>query len=663
MRAEAASAPPRVSTTAAARRRIRLALLLTGLACGPAGTATAGVFADVPDDHPFRPFIERLYELNITSGCATDPLRFCPDQPVTRAQMAKFLLRAAWGSTYAPPATAGTRFLDVPLTHPFVRFIEQLAAENITSGCATDPPRFCPDDAVTRAQMAKFVLRAKYGPTYAPPGVANPSFADVLPSHPFVRFIEQLARERITTGCNANPPLFCPDAPVTRGQMAVFLGRAFSLLSGTCRWPQLPRIYVPTFGASAIPFNQTAVAWFGHLDEDSNWADVRVGANDQELYVYAAVFDRHLWYDPYPTPATLTQWDAVTLLLDTNGAGPAHPTAWRFVAQLYGEPSPQHRSVWQGSPQGWQPSNVPFAAVPGWRGNALNDNSDSDRGWAMGFTIPFASLGLSGPPAAGSSWRMALIVHDRDTQAGPPFPDQAWPPGARAASPTCWGRLHFGLPGWPEPRPVAGTVTIRRPTQSSSLVPDADVGGSTGNQCPGDEFHIWNEWANLNWGFRGDFNIQNQSDVADWPCFARYYVTFPLTAVPANKRIVSATLTLHQFGNSGGPTAPASWIQVLTAATDWSETTVTWNNAPLAHENVAGAWVDPIVVFPGWPGVPRSWDVSYAVARAYHLGQPLRLVLYSADSDYHTGKYFVSSDTGDWNEEGRPTLVVRWADP
>jgi len=485
----------------------------------------------------------------------------------------------------------------------------------------------------------------------------------VPPTHPFLRFIEQLAHERITTGCSTSPPLYCPDEPVSRGQMAVFLGRAFGLLSATCRWPQLPRIHVPTFGPDPIPFARTAVAWFGHLDEDANWADLRVGANNTELYVYVAIYDRHLWYDPNPAPATLTQWDAVTLLLDTNGAGVAHPTAWRFVAQLYGEPSPPRRAVWQGSPAGWQPASVPFGALPGWRGNALNDNTDTDRGWAMGFTIPFTSLGLAGPPAAGTTWRMAAIVHDRDTLAGPPFADQAWPPAASPTGSACWGRLRFGLPTWQEPRPVAGSVTIRRPTESSPLVPDADVGGSTGNQCPGDEFHIWNQWANLNWGFRGDFNIQNQSDVADWPCFARYYVTFPLTAVPAGKRIVSSTLTLHQFGNSGGPTAPSSWIQVLTAAADWSEATVTWNNAPLAHENVGGAWVDPIVVFPGWPGVPRSWDVSYAAARAYHLGQPLRLVLYSADSDYHTGKYFVSSDTGDWNTSGRPTLVVRWADP
>jgi hypothetical protein len=103
-------------------------------------------------------------------------------------------------------------------------------------------------------------------------------------------------------------------------------------------------------------------------------------------------------------------------------------------------------------------------------------------------------------------------------------------------------------------------------------------------------------------------------------------------------------------------------IQVSTAAGDWDETSLTWNNAPLAAENVGRAWVDWLSDQPPWPGVARSWDVSHAVAEAYASGYPLRLVLYSADSARHSGKYFVSSDTGDWNEEGRPTLQVTWGE-
>jgi hypothetical protein len=207
----------------------------------------------------------------------------------------------------------------------------------------------------------------------------------------------------------------------------------------------------------------------------------------------------------------------------------------------------------------------------------------------------------------------------------------------------------------------AGETVVRRPTQNHTSVPDADVGSAITNQCPGDDSHIWNEWANRNYGSAPDFNIQNQSDIADWPCFAKYYVTFPLDTVPLNKVIISATLTLHQFGNAGDANqAQPSWIQVLTAAEDWQENTITWNNAPLAWENVTGRWVDPVRAPINWPGAPRTWDVTYAVAAAYQDNQPVRLILYEADSAYHSGKYFVSSDTGDWNSEGRPTLRIMW---
>jgi hypothetical protein len=102
---------------------------------------------------------------------------------------------------------------------------------------------------------------------------------------------------------------------------------------------------------------------------------------------------------------------------------------------------------------------------------------------------------------------------------------------------------------------------------------------------------------------------------------------------------------------------------VLSVAEDWDEETVAWNSAPLAAENISSAWVDPLSSFPGYPGVAREWDVSGAVAKAYVAGEPLRLAFYSGDSAYHSGKYFVSSDAGEWNAEGRPTLKVSLGDP
>ena len=187
-------------------------------------------FSDVPPTHPFFRWIETLFGAGITGGCSTTPLQYCPDDGVTRGQMAVFLLRGMHGAGYQPPAATGVMFTDVPATQPFAKWIEQLAREGITGGCSTSPPQYCPDDGVTRGQMAVFLLRAKHGAGYAPPAATGTMFTDVPGTHPFAAWIEQLAREGITGGCSTSPPQYCPDATVTRGQMAVFLVRAFDLL-------------------------------------------------------------------------------------------------------------------------------------------------------------------------------------------------------------------------------------------------------------------------------------------------------------------------------------------------------------------------------------------------------------------------------------------------
>jgi hypothetical protein len=81
---------------------------------------------------------------------------------------------------------------------------------------------------VTRAQMAAFLLKAEHGAAYAPPP-ATGVFGDVPASDPFAPWIERLYAESVTGGCSASPLLYCPGAPNTRGQMAVFLTKTFAL--------------------------------------------------------------------------------------------------------------------------------------------------------------------------------------------------------------------------------------------------------------------------------------------------------------------------------------------------------------------------------------------------------------------------------------------------
>jgi hypothetical protein len=190
-------------------------------------------------------------------------------------------------------------------------------------------------------------------------------------------------------------------------------------------------------------------------------------------------------------------------------------------------------------------------------------------------------------------------------------------------------------------------------------VVDTHVGGhSTCGEAYNPNF--FDGWGDANYANYEQINIQNQWDVADWPCFSKFYVTFPLEAVPAGKAIISATLSLNHFGNADPNGATPSYIQVSNLAEGWDEATINWNNAPLALENFAGAWVPVLAEYPGWPGLPRTWDVSMAVAKAYQQGEPLRLALYSADGDYHSGKYFYSSDA---DVEARPVLRILVGSP
>lgn len=120
----------------------------------PPGVGTSS-FADVPAGHWAINWIEQLFGDGFTNGCALNPRRFCPDSSVSRAEMAKFLLLARHGSGYTPPPVAVSSFADVPSNHWAKDWIEQFYAEGLTSGCGSNPLRYCPDDLMTRWQMAK----------------------------------------------------------------------------------------------------------------------------------------------------------------------------------------------------------------------------------------------------------------------------------------------------------------------------------------------------------------------------------------------------------------------------------------------------------------------------------------------------------------------------
>ena len=178
-----------------------------------AGSIWAPVGRFIDDDfNIFEDDIEWMADQGITLGCNPEGTLYCPLDSVTRAQMASFLVRAL-----VLPPVAGNRFNDVSGTH--TANINALAEAGVTLGCNPAGTLFCPNDQVTREQMASFLARA-----LVLPPVAGNRFMDVSGSH--TANINAIAEAGITLGCNPAGTLYCPRDLVTRGQMAAFLQRA-----------------------------------------------------------------------------------------------------------------------------------------------------------------------------------------------------------------------------------------------------------------------------------------------------------------------------------------------------------------------------------------------------------------------------------------------------
>ena len=182
-------------------------------------TNTTKVFSDTTGS-AFATEIIWLAAQGITLGCAPDS--YCPDDTVTRAQIATFLTRAL-----NLPAT-GNDYFDDDNDSTHQDNINRLAQTKITLGCA--PDSYCPDDTVTRAQIATFLTRA-----LNLPATGNDYFDDDNDST-HQDNINRLAQTKITLGCA--PDSYCPDDTVPRAQIATFLYRARDLITAVRHQPQ-----------------------------------------------------------------------------------------------------------------------------------------------------------------------------------------------------------------------------------------------------------------------------------------------------------------------------------------------------------------------------------------------------------------------------------------
>jgi hypothetical protein len=221
-------------------------------ASGFDSTIVLPAFSDASNSDFFFNAVNLMRQYGITGGCSAAPPLYCPNDNVTRAQMAIFVVRSVMGGdnfTYS----ATPHFSDVPANTFGFQWIQKMFELGITAGCGSN--NYCPNDAVTRGQMAVFVIRARLGAaadsTFTYP--ATPSFTDADAASPFFKWIQRMKADSITGGCG-NGSTYCPNDPVTRGQMAIFIMRGgFNQLlpNGT---PMLE-----SASPSAVPAGQTTI--------------------------------------------------------------------------------------------------------------------------------------------------------------------------------------------------------------------------------------------------------------------------------------------------------------------------------------------------------------------------------------------------------------------
>jgi hypothetical protein len=420
----------------------------------------------------------------------------------------------------------------------------------------------------------------------------------------------------------------------------------------------LPLINVPYF-PNSVPFNQTAIFWFGTISSSTTYTDVRIGYSNSELYVDLRNVDRYLWYDTNKTNPNLNNGDNASLYLSTSNATntqlDAHSYQFQTAVNGYKQ-YPTYQQAYTGQGTKWTTAKIPFTTNYGWRGQGFNGVHE-DAGWSMTYHIPFSSLKMS-KPAQGTVWKLGVRIHNRDNTANT---DTWWPQGAGSTNPSNWGQLHFGMPVYQAPKSGSKTVYTVRNKLNNQVVTDGMVGGAQGcGSFLGGKTNRWNKEGNQSYPGAIHVNIMNESDISDWDCFSKFYVTFPLGALARGKAMVNAKITLYEYANAGVQGKPnPSYIQVGVVNQDWKASSLTWNSAPLLQENINNIFV-PTKSKPKipWPGLAITWDVSLAVAQAYAAGQPLRLVFYDTDNQYNSGKYFTSSTVAAWDATGRPTLNV-----
>ena len=196
-------------------------MLASALVVSAPAVAQAQPFSDTSPDAYYSEAVGALADGGVFDGTECAQAMLCPGEPIDRKTMAVWLVRALDGQD--PAEVPDSRFSDVDADSFHGPFIERMAELGVTTGCG-DGTGFCPDATVTRNQMAVFLTRA----FELDPG-PDPGFSDVAADAWYYNGVAALAASRITAGCG-DGTTFCPRRHTTRAQMATFLARATGLV-------------------------------------------------------------------------------------------------------------------------------------------------------------------------------------------------------------------------------------------------------------------------------------------------------------------------------------------------------------------------------------------------------------------------------------------------
>lgn len=175
------------------------------------------IYLDLPKSHWAYEAAIALREAGALYGCTTN--RFCPDKALTRAEVAWIFARLL----DLPTPAGGSTFSDVPSSHWAYDAIRAMAAAGLTAGCGGG--RFCPDDPLSRAEAATFLANEK-GLLGGPPP-ASPTFVDVSTGDWFYEAVEAGYDAGYISGCATSPLRYCPQTSLTRAQAAALFDAAY----------------------------------------------------------------------------------------------------------------------------------------------------------------------------------------------------------------------------------------------------------------------------------------------------------------------------------------------------------------------------------------------------------------------------------------------------